>query len=188
MRTTFHKLFWLWQLPKEEAWINEMAEHGYGLVSAGRVTYEFEDIEDGKYKYKALFVRGSFTSEKNREFLKFMEEMDVHNTGHVSYPGRTVIYLRYDSSMEDFDVYSDLDSKIEYEKTLVSYLLFAAIMNLFAWVLNMFIFFTNCVRGYPSYISLACALNLVLAVILIKNILKHVNKIKEYKVEREIHE
>ena len=188
MRTTFHKLFWLWQLPKEEAWINEMAEHGYGLVSAGRVTYEFEDIEDGKYKYKALFVRGSFTSEKNREFLKFMEEMGVHNTGHVSYPGRTVIYLRYDSSMEDFDVYSDLDSKIEYEKTLVSYLLFAAIMNLIAWVLNMFIFFTNCVRGYPSYISLVCALNLVLAVILIKNILKHVNKIKEYKVEREIHE
>ena len=61
MRTTFHKLFWLWQLPKEEAWINEMAEHGYGLVSAGRVTYEFEDIEDGKYRYKVLFLKGSFS-------------------------------------------------------------------------------------------------------------------------------
>lgn len=188
MRTTFHKLFWLWQLPKEEAWINEMAEHGYGLVSAGRVTYEFEDIEDGKYKYKALFFKGSFTSEKIREFLKFMEEMDVHNTGHVSYPGHTVIYLRYDSSVEDFDIYSDLDSKIEYERTLVSYLLFATIVNLLAWVLNMTIFITNCARGYPSYISLACALNLVLAVVLIKNILNHIYRIKEYKTEREIHE
>ena len=161
MRTTFHKFFWLWQLPKEEAWINEMAEHGYGLVSTGRVTYEFEDIENGKYKYKTLFLKGSFGSEKIREFLKFMEEMDVHNAGHVSYPGHTVIYLRYDSSMNDFDVYSDLDSKIEYESALVSYL---------------------------TFISLACALNLVLAVIIIKNIVKHINRIKSYKTEREIHE
>ncbi|MBP5472111.1 MAG: hypothetical protein J6Y12_05490, partial [Lachnospiraceae bacterium] len=97
-------------------------------------------------------------------------------------------YLRYDSSLEDFDVYSDLDSKIEYERTMVNYLLFATILNLFAWVLNMTIFFTNCVRGYPSYVSLACALNLVLAVFLIIHILKHANRIKEYKAEREIHE
>ena len=188
MRTTFHKFFWLWQLPKEEAWINEMAEHGYGLVSTGRVTYEFEDIENGKYKYKTLFLKGSFGSEKIREFLKFMEEMDVHNAGHVSYPGHTVIYLRYDSSMNDFDVYSDLDSKIEYESALVSYLTFAAVINLLCWMLNMTIFITNCMRGYPSFISLACALNLVLAVIIIKHIVKHINRIKSYKTEREIHE
>ena len=71
---------------------------------------------------------------------------------------------------------------------MVNYLLFATILNLFAWVLNMTIFFTNCVRGYPSYVSLACALNLVLAVFLIIHILKHANRIKEYKAEREIHE
>ncbi len=188
MRTTFHKLFWLWQLPKEEAWINEMAEHGYGLVSTGRITYEFENIENGKYKYKILFLKGSFGSGKIREFLKFMEEMDVYNTGHVSYPGHTVVYLRYDSNMSDFDVYSDLDSKIEYERTVVGYFTFAAVLNLFAWVLNMTIFIINCLNGYPSFVSLACALNLVLAVLLIKYILKHVNKIKSYKAEREIHE
>jgi hypothetical protein len=188
MRTTFHKLFWIWQLPKEEAWINEMAEHGYGVVSTGRFTYEFENIENGKYKYKVLFLKGSFGSEKIREFLRFMEEMDVFNVGHVSYPGHTVVYLRYDSSMEDFDVYSDLDSKIEYERALVSYLLIAAIINLIAWILNMTIFITNCLRGYPSFVSLACALNLVLAVIVIKNIVKRVNRINEYKAEREIHE
>ena len=117
-----------------------------------------------------------------------MEEMDVFNVGHVSYPGHTVVYLRYDSSMEDFDVYSDLDSKIEYERALVSYLLIAAIINLIAWILNMTIFITNCLRGYPSFVSLACALNLVLAVIVIKNIVKHNNKINSYKAEREIHE
>ena len=77
MRTTFHKLFFIWQLPKEEAWINEMAAHGYGLVGVGRFTFEFEDIEPGKYRYKEIFIKGSFGSEKTREFLKFLEEMVI---------------------------------------------------------------------------------------------------------------
>lgn len=47
---------------------------------------------------------------------------------------------------------------------------------------------TNCLRGYPSFVSLTCALNRVLAVIVIKNIVKRINRINEYKAEREIHE
>ena len=188
MRTTFHKLFWIWQLPKEEAWINEMAEHGYGLVAAGRVTFEFEDIEEGQYKYKEMMLKGSFDSKKIRDFLRFMEEMGVKNVAHVSYPGHTIVYLRYDSSLEDFDIYSDLDSKIEYEKTMVGYLLFAAIVNLAAWIMNMAIFITNCINRTPSYVSLACALNLILAVVIFINIAKRNSKISSLKAEREIHE
>ncbi len=188
MRTTFHKFFGIWQLPKEEAWINEMAEHGYGLVSAGRITFEFEDIEIGQYKYKELMLKGSFDSKKVREFLKFMEEMEVKNVAHVSYPGHTIVYLRYDSSMENFDIFSDLDSKIEYEKTMVGYLLFAAIINLAVWVLNMTIFIINCRERYPSYISLACILNLILAVVILIDIIKRNRRIKSLTAERKIHE
>ena len=188
MRTTVHKLFWIWQLPKEEAWINEMAEHGYGLVSAGKITFEYEDIESGQYKYKEMMLKGSFDSKKVRDFLKFMEEMGVDNVGHVSYPGHTIVYLRYDSSLENFDIYSDLDSKIEYEKIMVGYLLFAAIINLAAWILNMAIFIANCLRGYPSYISLISTLSLVLTVIIFINISKRNSTISKLKAEREIHE
>ena len=188
MRTTVHKLFWIWQLPREEAWINEMAEHGYGLTAAGKVTFEFEDIENGQYRYKEMMLKGSFDSKKVRDFLKFMEEMGIKNVAHVSYPGHTIVYLRYDSSLENFDIYSDLDSKIEYEKTMVGYLLFAAVFNLAAWILNMTIFILNCLERYPSYISLACVLNLILAVAIFTNIAKRNRKISSLKAERNIHE
>ena len=188
MRTTFHKIFWIWQLSKEEAWINQMAEHGYGLVSAGKITFEFEDIRPGQYKYKELFLKGSFDSKKIREFLRFMEEMGVDNVGHVSYPGRTVVYLRYDSNLEDFDVYSDLDSKIEYEKTLFTYLIFAGSLNLFAWIYNMAIFIMNCIHGHPTFISFLCIINLGLAIAIAIALVRINKKIKKLTQEREIHE
>ncbi len=117
-----------------------------------------------------------------------MEEMDVENVAHVSYPGHTIVYLRYDSSIENFDIFSDLDSKIEYEKTMVGYLLFAAIINLAVWVLNMTIFIINCRERYPSYISLACILNLILAVVILIDIIKRNRRIKSLTAERKIHE
>ena len=44
MRRVIHKFFWIWQLEKEQAWINEMASHGYSLEHAGRFTFEFDEI------------------------------------------------------------------------------------------------------------------------------------------------
>ena len=48
MRRVIHKLFFIWQLEKEQAWINEMASHGYSLEHAGRLTFEFDETEPGK--------------------------------------------------------------------------------------------------------------------------------------------
>ena len=43
MRKKITKLFWIWQLEKEQAWVNEMASHGYALEHAGRLTFEFDE-------------------------------------------------------------------------------------------------------------------------------------------------
>ena len=110
MRTTVHKLFWIWQLPKEEAWINEMAEHGYGLVSAGKITFEYEDIESGQYKYKEMMLKGSFDSKKVRDFLKFMEEMKCG----FSYTG----YEFADKDATPMGKVVRVPSKITYRKAL----------------------------------------------------------------------
>lgn len=188
MRKTEHKLFWLWELPKEEAWINDMADHGYGLVDIGRVRYEFEDIEPNKYRYKSLFLKGSYTSEKIRGFIKFMEDMGIMNVGHVSYPGRTCIYFRYENTGEELEVFSDLDSKIEYEKTLSSYLVFVGILNLFAWIYNTAVFIMNCIHGHPTFISFLCIINLGLAIAIAIALVRINGKIKKLTQEREIHE
>ena len=77
MRRVIHKIFWVWQLEKEQAWINEMASHGYSLEHAGRLTFEFEETEPDLYTYKSLFLKGWADSEENRKYMKFLEEMGI---------------------------------------------------------------------------------------------------------------
>jgi len=188
MRTTFHKLFFIWQLPKEEAWINEMAAHGYGLVGVGKITFEFEDIEPGKYRYKEIFIKGSFGSEKTREFLKFLEEMGVENVGHVSYPNHTILYFRYEDTGEELELYSDLDSKIEYEKTMVGYLIGVSIANILIAAYNITLFVIALIHGTVSWISLLTILNLLIGVVSAIDIVKRKKRIKILESERVVHE
>ncbi|MCR4793023.1 MAG: DUF2812 domain-containing protein [Lachnospiraceae bacterium] len=188
MRTTYRKLFWIWELPKEEAWINEMAGHGYGLVAAGKITFEFEDINPGQYKYKELFMKDSFQSAKMRDFLRFMEEMGIENVGHVSYPGHTVIYLRYENNGTEPEIYSDLDSRIEYEKTLVRYIIPLAIINILAWLYNMAVMIICIKNGTPNFIGLISLINLGIAVAIFIHTGKKLQKIKALEQERTIHE
>lgn len=188
MRTTFNKWFWIWELPKEEVWINEMAEHGYGLVHAGRITFEFEDIEPGQYKYREILFKGSWDSDKVREFLQFMEEMGIRNVAHVSYPNHTILYMRYEDNGTDPEIYSDLDSKIEYEKMLCSYLLPLAIINILAFVYNMCVFVSFLLNGRFSGINLLCFINLGIAIAVFIQISKKQSTIKKLQEERSIHE
>ena len=188
MRTTFHKLFFIWQLPKEESWINEMAVHGYGLVGVGRLSFEFEDIEPGKYRYKEIFIKGAFSSEKTREFLKFLEEMGVDNVGHVSYPNHTILYLRYENTGEELELYSDLDSKIEYEKTMVGYLMGISIANLLIGIYNITLFVLASMHGVPTWISILAVLNLLIGVVSAIDIVKRKKRIKALESERVVHE
>lgn len=188
MRTRFHKLFWIWQLQKEEAWINEMASHGYGLISVGRITFDFEDIEPDRYGYKAVFRKGTSNSDNVRDFLKFMEELGIDNVGHVTFPNYTVVYLRYEKSEENLELYSDIDSKIEYEKTMCDYLNLVVWLNVFAWVLNMFIFIMGMIHNVGNFISLVSVINLVIAILCFKSIHTRKKKIKTLTAEREIHE
>lgn len=189
MRTSFYKVFWIWQNQKEEAWINEMAEHGFGLISCGRIRFDFEDIEPGKYKYKVMFLQGTAGSEKVRDFLRFMEDMGVVNVGHVNFLGNSVIYLRYENTGEELDVYSDLDSKIEYERIMYNYLILVGILNLFASILNLGVFITSALSGIPIFGNLiigSLCLGLTIAVAI--NLIKKHKKIKKYKEERLIRE
>ena len=189
MRKRVTKIFWLWELPKEEAWINEMASHGYGLVDVRRLSFDFEDIEPDKFRYKSMFVKGGFESNEVRSFLKFMEEMGIENVGHVSYPGHTCIYLRYDSSFGDADVFSDLDSRIAYEKVLRFYLLVTGIFGALMTALNLTFFAISVSEGMPAWLNLCAGLIcLTICGAIAVDQIKRGKKIKTLTAEREIHE
>lgn len=189
MRSVVHKWFFIWQLDKESLWINDMADHGYGLVKGGRITFEFDDVEPGKYIYSSLFLKGNGYSAKNMEFYRFLEDMGITMINRINYPGTCCVYLRAlkEDHPNGIEVYSDIDSKIAYESTLMWYLLFLVFFNVFAFLLN----FNSGLRmaGGLSAINMFaafCSLTLVIASsVYFFKLLVRIHRLRK---ERQIHE
>ncbi len=57
---------------KQAAWLNQMAAEGWHLMDTGKLTYEFESCDPGKYQYAVEFIADK--SRKNAEDYKaFLE-------------------------------------------------------------------------------------------------------------------
>ena len=139
MRTSVFKTFMVWQMKKEERWLNEKAEQGLLLVDAGKFHYDFEDAEPGKYLIKLVMLSGSKNSAKNRDYYKFLEEMDIKYVYGMNFPGVCQVYLKMEkeNAPADGELFSDIDSKIKYNRLVMTYLIFAAVVfgliSAFTW-------------------------------------------------------
>ncbi len=188
MRRVIHKLFWIWQLEKEQDWINEMASHGYSLEHAGRLTFEFDETEPGKYIYKEIFLKGWGESVENIKYFRFLEEMGIKVVCYINYPGTCWVYTR--ALREDYpdgiELFSDIDSKINGMKAMSGYMIFVMAMTLFAALLNLWCAIG---RDYFSPINFICSISMfvlfTLATIATVRIFVNMGKLKK---ERTIHE
>ena len=178
MRRVVHKLFFIWQLEKEQAWVNEMASHGYALEHAGRL----------RYTYKTLFLKGWADSEENRKYMKFLEEMGIKIVCFINYPGACWVYTRALKAdyPDGIDLFSDIDSKINGMKAMSGYMIFVMAMTLFAALLNLWCAIG---RDYFSPINFICSISMfvlfTLATIATVRIFVNMGKLKK---ERTIHE
>ena len=59
---------------KQARWLNSMAEKGFRLVNVGKLKYEFEECEPGKYIYTVEYV-GDKSFEDEEQYKTFLEEM-----------------------------------------------------------------------------------------------------------------
>ena len=108
MRQTIRKTFFIWNFREEEQWINEMSEQGLHLVDAGRFRYEFEEGEPGAYRYRLELLEHLPTHPESRKYIEFMEETGAEFVDHVE----RWVYFRKKTSEGEFDLYSDLNSRI----------------------------------------------------------------------------
>lgn len=189
MRRVEHKLFWIWELDKELIWINNMADHGYALARAGRFTFEFDEDDPGKYIFKSLFLKGSSSNPGNIKFFRFLEEMGITQLCSINYPGTCLVYIR--ALKEDYpdgiDIYSDIESRITYERVLMWYLFGGGLFMLFASALNLSAGLGT--RSYFSLINLTEGIILlVLFILMAVNFVKKAVLISRLKKERAIHE
>ena len=189
MRRVIHKLFYIWELDKEECWINEMAAHGYGLTRAGRFSFEFDEVEPNKYIYKTLFLSGTGYSKKNTDFYRFLEEMGITMVNRINYPGTCCVYTR--ALKEDYpngiELYSDIDSKINYDKVIMWYLFFCFFASITGAIPNIYMALepTNGVRIFNF---MTAGLMVAFAAIAIVSFFKRLINIRKLKKERKIHE
>ena len=125
-RKIIKKWIWVWDFDKEERWLNSMAQQGWVLDRLGFCRYEFVRCEPGEYIVR-LEMR-----EHDESYLSFMAD-----TG-AEYVGRMVkwIYFRRKAELGAFDIFSDLDSRLEHLKKISWMLRFVGIANLVIGLAN----------------------------------------------------
>ena len=127
-KKVIHRLFWVWNFEKEERWLNTMAQSGWVLTKVGFCTYHFAPCQPGEYTIRLEMHA------PDSEYLRFMGEIGAE------YIGRMVqwVYFRRKTELGEFDLFSDLDSKIGHLKKIGSTLAIIGGANLLIGLVNSF--------------------------------------------------
>ncbi len=154
MRTVIRKWFWAWDFDKEEAWLNEMAAKGLGLVSVGFARYEFEDCIPGEYSFRIELLEQFPDHPVSRKYIEFIEETGAEQVGSIM----KWVYFRKKTADGPFDLFSDNQSRIKHLQRIILLLFIVAIVNIISGCYNLLLVFL-----WHSYVNLLGLLNLLLA-------------------------
>ena len=87
-----------------------MAQKGFDLIDYSWCKYTFEDGQKGEYIYRIELLDNARSHPESQKYLEFLTESGVE---HVASYFRWV-YLRKKASEGPFEVYTDIESKINY--------------------------------------------------------------------------
>jgi hypothetical protein len=182
MRIIKRKLFWAWQFEKEEAWLNENSKEGQHLVAVSplQIKYEFDQDPSKEYTYRIEFLDDLPSSRKGRDYLEFLEELEVEQIGSYL----RWVYLRKDKDKGEFELHSDLDSKIKHFKR-VRVLFLVLLPMIIINMINMINLFN---RTKNLFSFLAAGLTIIVAMLFITGFSSMSSKIKELDLNKNIWE
>lgn len=127
-KKTVHKWFWVWEFEKEEQWLNAMAQSGWLLDKVSFCTYHFIACVPGEYT-----VRLEMHS-YDEAYIRFMQETGAEYIGHVL----QWAYFRKKTECGTFNIFSDLDSRIEHLDRISSVITLIVGANLVIGLANEF--------------------------------------------------
>lgn len=127
MRKTICKWFWAWDQEKEEKWLNEMASKGLSLISVGFISYEFEETLPGEYQIRKQYMEHSLRHPETEKYIRFLEETGIQHVGTYSIH----TYFRKKTTDGEFELISDLNSRIKNLTILLRTFIIVNIPNLF---------------------------------------------------------
>ncbi|MFT5874160.1 MAG: hypothetical protein ACI8WT_003120 [Clostridium sp.] len=179
MSHTMHKMFFAWDYEKEEKWLNKMSARDMQLIGVGFCKYIFEDGTSDKYSYRLELLKQFPAHQKSTAYIHFLEETGVEHIGSYM----RWVYLRMKSKDGEFDLFSDIDSRIKHLKQILTLLLCLLPLEISSLGLNI----STAIMG--STVNLLCACLLALILVLLSNgILNLFKKIRILKKERILRE
>jgi len=145
---TIRRWYWVWEYDVEEQWLNEMAQQGWLLDKVSLGTYHFIPCEPGAYTIRLEMHK------RDDEYIAFMRE-----TG-AEYIGRMMMWVFFRKATADgeFDLFSDIDSKLTHLRSIERMLTIVAGANLLIGIINSF----N-PTVHAGWINLLCATLLMYA-------------------------
>ena len=116
MPKIIHKLFFVWDFDKEEAWLNEMSAKGLHLQSVRFCKYTFNEGIPGEYVYRLEMLDNLPSHAESAQYISFVEDTGAE---HIASLFRWV-YFRKKTNGSGFDIYSDLASRISHLKRILT--------------------------------------------------------------------
>lgn len=131
MKHIIHKLYWNYE--REEKWLNDMSAKGLALIDYSVSRYVFEDCNPGEYIYRIELLENWPSHPESKKYIGFMEENGVeHITSYMRW-----VYFRKKASDGEFNIYSDIDSRIKHYQRVSTLYTILFIMNAINCI-NMF--------------------------------------------------
>ena len=174
MRKVIKKVFLAWESEKEEKWLNEMSAKGLALVDYTWCRYAFEECEPGEYSYKIQLLEHRPNHPESEQYIRFIEETGAEQVAQYL----NWVYFRKKTAEGDFEIFSDVESKLK------QCILIKKLLMPIGW-LNLgiaFINFGNLIFNAPE-ISWVPFLNLLCALFIFVGANEVNKKIKAYKKE-----
>lgn len=136
-----HKWIWVWEFDKEEAWLNEMANTGWVLERVGFCKYTFVKSEPGENTVRLEM------HDYDQGYVDFVEDTGAEYVGRMA----KWIYFRKRTENGKFEIFSDIDSRIQHLERIGKLLTIVGIANLLIGIANTFHYINI------GWINLLCA-------------------------------
>lgn len=130
MEKIAYKLFTFGDFDEEEVWLNAMVEQGWALKSVHWMKYSFEACQKGEYIYRLDYM-GNKDEEQIAEYRQILEDAGAQYVTQIN----NWYYFRQKSELGDFELYSDIESKITYLKKIKNTIMLVALANLSSFLL-----------------------------------------------------
>ena len=172
---------------KEENWLNSMAAKGWHLTHTDSPSYTFEEGLPGEYIYRTALLDHMPNHPDTIDYIRLMEETGAEHVGSIW----RWAYFRKKASDGEFEIYTDIESRINHYKRVERLLFWYVVPNFISLVLQLPIAGLVFAFGHTAILPLnafVASANIAALCITFAPWKKFSEKAKELEREREVYE